>query len=84
MVYLLAASALCFAAGLAVLGAWVLLLLCVLAGAALLIARRLRPAGPTGKLVGIAAAFVATGLGVAQSVRGERFQTWTPPASARG
>ncbi len=82
--YLLAAAVLCFAAGLAVLGAWVLLLLCVLAGAALLIAARLRPAGPPGKLVGIAAAFAATGLGVAQSMRGERFQTWTPPASARG
>jgi len=82
--YLLAAAVLCFAAGLAALGAWVLLLLCVLAGAALLIAAWLRPAGPTGKLVGIAAAFVATGLGVAQSMRGERFQTWTPPASARG
>jgi len=66
------------------LGAWVLLLLCVLSGAALLVAARLRPAGPLGKLAGIAAAFVATGLGVAQSMRGERFQTWTPPASARG
>jgi len=28
-------------------------------------------------------AFVATGIGVWRSVRGERFQTWTPPASAR-
>ena len=82
--YLLAAAVLCFAAGLAVLGAWGLLLLCVLAGAAFLIIARLRPAGPFGKLLGIAAAFVATGLGVAQSMRGERFQTWTPPASARG
>ena len=82
--YLLAAAVLCFAAGLAVLGAWVVLLLCALAGAALLTAARLRPASPPGKLVGIAAAFVATGLGVAQSMRGERFQTWTPPASARG
>lgn len=82
--YLLGAAMLCFAAGLAVLGAWELLMLCALAGAALLVAARLRPAGPLGKLVGIAAAFVATGLGVAQSMRGERFQIWTPPASARG
>ena len=82
--YLLGAATLCFAAGLAVLGAWVPLLLCALAGAALLVAARLRPAGPVGKLVGIAAAFVATGLGVAQSLHGERFQIWTPPASARG
>lgn len=28
-------------------------------------------------------AFVATGLGVWRSVRGERFQTWNPPDSAR-
>jgi cellulose synthase/poly-beta-1,6-N-acetylglucosamine synthase-like glycosyltransferase len=82
--YLLSAAALCFVAGLAVLGAWVLLVQCVLAGAALLVIARLRPAGPFGKLVDIAAAFLATGLGVARSVRGERFQVWTPPASARG
>ncbi len=82
--YLLAAAGLCFVAGLAALGSWTLLLLCILAGAALLVAARLRPAGLLGKLVGIASAFMATGLGVAQSVRGERFQTWTPPASARG
>ncbi len=82
--YLLAAAGLCFAAGLAALGAWGLLLLCVLAGAALLGAAWLRPAGPFGKVVDIASAFVATGLGVARSLRGERFQTWTPPASARG
>jgi hypothetical protein len=26
---------------------------------------------------------IATGLGVIRSLRGEKFQTWTPPASAR-
>ncbi len=82
--YLLSAAVLCFAAGLAALGAWVLLALGVLAGAALLVAARLRPAGLLGKVVDIASAFLATGLGVAQSMRGERFQIWTPPASARG
>lgn len=82
--YLLLAAVLCFAAGLAVLGAWGLLLLGVLAGVALLAAARLRPAGPFGKLVDVASAFLATGLGVARSLRGERFQVWTPPASARG
>ena len=82
--YLLVAAALCFAAGLAALDAWTLLSLCGLAMAALLVSARLRPAGPLGKIVDIAAAFVATGVGVAQSMRGERFQIWTPPASARG
>jgi len=82
--YLLLAAALCFAAGLAVLGAWGLLMQCVMWGAAFLVVARLSPAGLFGKVLGIATAFVATGLGVAQSLRGKRFQTWTPPASARG
>jgi cellulose synthase/poly-beta-1,6-N-acetylglucosamine synthase-like glycosyltransferase len=30
------------------------------------------------------AAITATAIGVAKSLKGERFQTWTPPASARG
>ena len=82
--YLFVAAALCFAAGLAALDAWALLSLCGLSIAALLVSARLRPAGPLGKIVDIGAAFLATGLGVAQSMRGERFQIWTPPASARG
>jgi hypothetical protein len=28
-------------------------------------------------------AFAATGIGVWRSLRGARFQTWTPPASSR-
>jgi len=82
-VYLLLAAGLCLAAGLAAMGAWLLLLTGIFAGVVLLIAARLRPAGPPGKIVDIVAAFVATGLGVVQSLRGERFQVWTPPASAR-
>lgn len=42
-----------------------------------------RPASVPGKLLDIAAAFLATSFGVFRSIRGERFQTWTPPASAR-
>ncbi len=82
--YLLAAAALCFAAGLAALGAWGLLVQCAMWGAAFLVVARLSPAGLFGRVLGIATAFVATGLGVAQSLRGKRFQVWTPPASARG
>ena len=82
--YLLVAAALCFAAGLAMLDAWILLLLSGITVGALLISARLRPTGPLGKIVDIAAAFLATGVGVAQSMRGKRFQIWTPPASARG
>lgn len=82
-VYLLSAAGFCLAAGLAMLGAWTLLLLGMVAVAASLIAARLRPTGPLGKILDIGAAFVATGLGVVRSLRGERFQVWTPPASAR-
>jgi hypothetical protein len=39
--------------------------------------------GPLAKLREILAAFLATGLGVLRSLRGEKFQTWTPPSSAR-
>lgn len=83
-VYLLSAATLCLVAGLALLGAWLPLLLGASAAAVLLFAAWLRPAGLLGKLVDIAAAFVATGVGVVWSLRGERFQVWTPPASARG
>ncbi len=82
-IYLLSASGLCLAAGLAAMGAWSLLLFGVLAVAAVLVAARLRPTGPLGKIVDIISAFIATGLGVVQSLRGKRFQVWTPPASAR-
>ena len=82
-VYLLAAGGLCLAAGLVAMGAWTLLLLCVLGAAALLVAARLRPGSAPGKIVDIIAAFAATGLGIVRSLRGERFQVWTPPASAR-
>lgn len=82
-VYFLSAAGLCLMMGLATMGAWLVLLLGVLIGAALLLGARLRPAGSLGKLVDIFAAFTATGLGVVQSLRGKRFQVWTPPASAR-
>ena len=82
-IYLLTAAGLFMVAGLAASGAWMLLSLGILVAAALLGAAWLRPAGPVGKVVDIVAAFVATGLGVVQSLRGERFQVWTPPASAR-
>jgi cellulose synthase/poly-beta-1,6-N-acetylglucosamine synthase-like glycosyltransferase len=38
---------------------------------------------PFAQLAGILAAFVGTGLGVWRSLRGERYQTWTPAASIR-
>jgi cellulose synthase/poly-beta-1,6-N-acetylglucosamine synthase-like glycosyltransferase len=81
--YLLIAAAVLGTAGLASLGDWRPLALAALAGAALLAVGLARPASTPGKLLDVAAAFAATSLGVLRSLRGERFQTWTPPASAR-
>jgi cellulose synthase/poly-beta-1,6-N-acetylglucosamine synthase-like glycosyltransferase len=39
--------------------------------------------GVVGKIREILAAMIATGIGVSRSLQGQRFQTWTPPASAR-
>ncbi len=55
--------------------------LVLLAGGGLLVARS--ASGPLGKLHEVLAAFVATGTGVFRSLRGDTFQTWNPPASAR-
>ena len=51
----------------------------VLSGASLAVR-----SGPLATIRDVLGAFVATGIGVARSLRGDRFQTWNPPASARG
>jgi cellulose synthase/poly-beta-1,6-N-acetylglucosamine synthase-like glycosyltransferase len=38
---------------------------------------------PFAQITGVVAAFAGTGLGVWRSIRGERYQTWTPAASIR-
>jgi cellulose synthase/poly-beta-1,6-N-acetylglucosamine synthase-like glycosyltransferase len=82
-IYFLGGAALFAMAGLAAAGAWALLaMLCatgLLCGAVLALAHN----GPAARLTEIFGAFLATGIGVVRSLRGERFQTWTPPASAR-
>lgn len=80
--FLVAAAAL-FSAGLALAEAWWLLGLGIAALACLVLIARLRPKGPAAGVLDILGAFMATGLGVLRSLRGDRFQTWTPPASAR-
>jgi cellulose synthase/poly-beta-1,6-N-acetylglucosamine synthase-like glycosyltransferase len=81
--YMFGASALTLLLGLAALGAWKLLLGTIMFGLAATVFGLARPASLAGKIIDIAFAFVATGLGVLRSFRGDRFQTWTPPASAR-
>ena len=71
---LLAAGCLLLAAGLALASAWILLALCCAAGLGALVLPQSRA---------MLSAFAGTGLGVLHSLRGERFQTWDPPASTR-
>ncbi len=75
VVFLLLATAMAGFATLALAG----LLLTAAAGYVSLV---IRPR-PFATLTNIALALVATAIGVAQSFRGLRFQTWTPPATAR-
>lgn len=83
-VYLLLAGGLCILAGLALAGAWLVLAILLLDALAVGLLVLLLPSGPMARLREVISAFVATGLGVWRSLRGERFQTWTPVSSARG
>ena len=82
-VFFLALAALFAAAGLASMGNWGLLAALAVAAALPVLGLAMR-SGPIRKLADIVLAFVATGLGVMRSLRGDRFQVWTPPSSARG
>ena len=81
--YLLVAAGLSLACGLAAMGAWDLLGVAAASGAVTLLVGLARPASLPGKALAIATAIAATSLGVLRSLRGDRFQVWTPPASAR-
>jgi len=82
-IYLLATSFIAFEAALLVAERARIaggLVVCV-AGALLL--GRFSSMKPFAQMAGIISAFAGTGLGVWRSLRGERFQTWTPAASIR-
>lgn len=80
--YTLGASAICGTAALALAYGPVAAGALVPAAGLLVLGQRLRIPVLT-HAVDIVGAFVATGAGVWLSLRGERFQTWTPMASAR-
>ena len=80
---LLVAGLLCWAAAAAAAGAWWLLGGAAIAGAAASLAVFTARSGLLATLRDILGAFIATGIGVWRSWRGDRFQTWNPPASAR-
>jgi cellulose synthase/poly-beta-1,6-N-acetylglucosamine synthase-like glycosyltransferase len=81
--YLLAASALCTGLGLAMIGAWSVIVGLLALGLAAPLAAQLQPQGLAAKLLAVGSGFLATGIGVWRSLRGQRFQTWSPPASGR-
>lgn len=81
--YLLATAGLLFLAALIDMAAWRTLVVVIVLALATLATGLARPTSLPGKLLDIAAAFLATSFGVIRSLHGERFQTWTPPASAR-
>lgn len=82
-IYLLAVAAVAFEAALIVAGharIAVALIACI---AAALLLGYLSSLRPFAQIAGILAALTGTGLGVWRSLRGERYQTWTPAASIR-
>lgn len=82
-IYFLGIAALAFLTGLAVMGqAALALMLTALSAFAVVIGSRWSVA-PFTQVVDLLCAFAGTGVGVWRSIRGERFQTWTPAASIR-
>jgi cellulose synthase/poly-beta-1,6-N-acetylglucosamine synthase-like glycosyltransferase len=82
-IYLLAIAAIAFESALIVAGhpaIAAVLLVCTAGG---LLVGCLSSLKPFAQLADVVAAFAGTGLGVWRSLRGERYQTWTPAASIR-
>jgi hypothetical protein len=81
-IYFLAAAGLCFEAALVMAGLWPWALALLAAGIAALYVGR-RGLRPLSQVWDILTAFCGAGIGVWYSLRGERFQTWTPANSIR-
>jgi cellulose synthase/poly-beta-1,6-N-acetylglucosamine synthase-like glycosyltransferase len=82
-IYFLCGGALCTIAGLAVAQMWLVFAFALVVAAGFLTSMALAQSGPLCKFRDVLGAFVATGIGVWRSAQGHRFQTWTPPTSAR-
>ncbi len=82
-IYLLAIAALAFEAALILAGHPSIAAALVLCAAAALYLGSVSSIRPFAQFAGTIAALTGTGLGVWRSMRGERFQTWTPAASIR-
>ena len=82
-IYLLAMALVAFEAALILAGHPRIALALIAGGAAALLLGCLSSLKPFAQISGIIAAFAGTGFGVWRSLRGERYQTWTPAASIR-
>jgi hypothetical protein len=82
-IYLLATGVVAVEAALIVAGHTRLAIALFLCAAAALLLGCVSSMKPFAQVAGIIAAFAGTGLGVWRSLRGERYQTWTPAASIR-
>ncbi|HUN46102.1 MAG TPA: glycosyltransferase [Stellaceae bacterium] len=83
-IYNLALAGVTAAAGLALLGVPLpAILLAGVAGAALLWGGHARHVSPLAQIGEILVALLGAGIGVAESVRGKQYQTWTPATSIR-
>jgi cellulose synthase/poly-beta-1,6-N-acetylglucosamine synthase-like glycosyltransferase len=82
-IYFLAVSALAFDAALIVAGHARVAAALVICMAGALLLGLFSSMKPFAQIAGIISAFAGTGLGVWRSLRGERYQTWTPAASIR-
>jgi cellulose synthase/poly-beta-1,6-N-acetylglucosamine synthase-like glycosyltransferase len=83
VLYWLVLAALCFELALIGWGLWALALILPVLGIGALAAGFYLKAGPLAQVVDILYAFAATALGVWRSLRGDRFQTWSPAQSIR-
>jgi cellulose synthase/poly-beta-1,6-N-acetylglucosamine synthase-like glycosyltransferase len=82
-IYFLAISAIAFDAALIVAGRAFIAAALVICIAGALLVGRFSAMKPFAQIAEIISAFAGTGLGVWRSLRGERYQTWTPAASIR-
>jgi len=82
-IYFLAISALAFDAALIAAGHARIAAALVICMAGALLLGLFSSMKPFAQIAGIISAFAGTGLGVWRSLRGERYQTWTPAASIR-
>jgi cellulose synthase/poly-beta-1,6-N-acetylglucosamine synthase-like glycosyltransferase len=82
-IYLLALAAISFVAALIIAGHAQIAVVLIVCTAAALLLGSISSMKPFAQLTGVIFAFTGTGLGVWRSLRGERYQTWTPAASIR-